>query len=244
MGRSGTDVAREVADIVLEEDDLETLIIAVRDGRTTYNNIRKSVHFFLSTNLTEVIVMFTALSAGIGFPLNVMQLLWINILSDIFPGLALSMEAPEPDILEQPPRDPKEPILSPRDFRRMAFESAVISAGALGAYAFGLARYGPGARASTLAFHSLTTGQILHALSCRSEQHGIFDAVQPPVNKYLALAVGGSLFLQALTVLLPGLRRFLGLTPLSAFDIAAVGSTAMIPLLINESTKKREVTKP
>jgi P-type Ca2+ transporter type 2C len=244
MGRSGTDVAREVADIVLEEDDLETLIIAVRDGRTTYNNIRKSVHFFLSTNLTEVIVMFTALSAGIGFPLNVMQLLWINILSDIFPGLALSMEAPEPDILEQPPRDPKEPILSPRDFRRMAFESAVISAGALGAYAFGLARYGPGARASTLAFHSLTTGQILHALSCRSEQHGIFDAVQPPVNKYLALAVGGSLFLQALTVLLPGLRRFLGLTPLSAFDIAAVGSTAMIPLLINESTKKREATKP
>jgi Ca2+-transporting ATPase len=244
MGRSGTDVAREVADIVLEHDDLETLIIAVRDGRTTYNNIRKSVHFFLSTNLTEIIVMFTALSAGIGFPLNVMQLLWINILSDIFPGLALSMEAPEPDILEQPPRDPKEPILSPRDFKRMAFESAVISAGALGAYAFGLARYGIGAGASTLAFHSLTTGQILHALSCRSERHGIFDAVQPPANKYLALAVGGSLLLQALTVLLPGLRRFLGLTPLSAFDIAAIGSTALIPLFINESTKKREVIKP
>lgn len=220
---------------------METLIIAVRDGRTTYNNIRKSVHFFLSTNLTEIMVMFTALSAGIGFPLNVMQLLWINIISDIFPGLALSMEAPEPDVLEQPPRDPKEPLLSARDFKRMAFESAVISSGALGAYTYGLVRYGLGATASSLAFQSLTTGQILHALSCRSEKHRIFGAVQPPPNKYLSLAVGGSLIVQALTIFLPGLRRFLGLTPLNALDIAVIGSTALLPLMINETTKKAEV---
>lgn len=244
MGESGTDVAREVADIVLEHDNLETLIIAVRDGRTTFNNLRKSVHFFLSTNMTEIMVMFTALSAGIGFPLNVMQLLWINMLSDIFPGLTLSMESPEPEIMDQPPRDPKEPLLSGRDFKRMAFESAVISAGALGAYTYGMARYGLGARASSLAFHSLTAGQILHALSCRSEKHRIFDKVQPPPNKYLALAVGGSLVLQALTVLLPGLRGLLGLTPLSALDIALIGSTAVAPLMINEITKKAEVLQP
>lgn len=80
MGRSGTDVAREVADIVLEHDNLGTLVLAVRDGRTTYRNIRKSVHFFLSTNFTELMVMFASLALGVGFPLNVMQLLWINIM--------------------------------------------------------------------------------------------------------------------------------------------------------------------
>jgi Ca2+-transporting ATPase len=100
MGHGGTDVAREVADVVLEDDNLETLIIAVQNGRNTYKNIRKSVHFFLSTNLSEIMVMFSAMAVGIGFPLNVMQLLWINIISDIFPGLALSMGEPDPRCYE------------------------------------------------------------------------------------------------------------------------------------------------
>lgn len=243
MGRSGTDVAREVADIVLEKDNLESLIIAVRDGRTTYANIRKAVHFFLSTNLTEIMVMFSALAAGIGFPLNVMQLLWINIMSDIFPGIALSMEAAEPDVLERPPRDPLEPLLSSRDFKRMAFESAIISAGSLGAYAYGISRYGMGAKAGSIAFHSLTAAQILHAIGCRSERQSIFDRVQPPPNRSLFLAVGGSLVLQALVGLVPGLRSLLGLTPLSLMDAAVAGSAAILPLIANETTKKRKVGK-
>ncbi|RJR46780.1 MAG: cation-transporting P-type ATPase [Desulfobacteraceae bacterium] len=243
MGRSGTDVAREVADIVLEKDNLESLIIAVRDGRTTYANIRKSVHFFLSTNLTEIMVMFSALAAGIGFPLNVMQLLWINLMSDIFPGIALSMEAAEPDILERPPRNPIEPLLSSRDFKRMAFESAIISAGSLGAYAYGISRYGMGARAGSIAFHSLTAAQILHAVSCRSERRSIFDRVQPPPNRSLFLAIGGSLVLQALAGLVPGLRSLLGLTPLSLIDAAVAGAAAVLPLTANEATKKRKGVK-
>ena len=239
MGQSGTDVAREVADVVLQRDNLETLIVAIEDGRTTYNNIRKSVHFFLSTNLTEILVMFGALAAGIGFPLNVMQLLWINIISDIFPGLALSMEPPEPDIMKRPPRDPQEPLFSNDDYKRMAFESSVISASTLTAYGYGLARYGMGARAASLAFQSLTFGQLLHAISCRSERRGIFDKNGAPPNNYLRLAVGGSLALQALTMVIPGLRRFLGLTPLGLLDTALIGASALAPLLINESTKKR-----
>ena len=106
MGRTGTDIAREVADVVLEKDNLDTLIIAIRDGRTIYINIRKSVHFFLATNLSEIMLTFTAMAVGLGSPLTAVQLLWINLISDIFPGLALAMEAPEPDILERPPRDP------------------------------------------------------------------------------------------------------------------------------------------
>jgi Ca2+-transporting ATPase len=237
MGRSGTDVAREVADIVLEEDNLDTLILAVRDGRTTYQNIRKSVHFFLSTNFTELMVMVASLAAGIGFPLNVMQLLWINIMSDIFTGLALSMEAPEADVLEQQPRDPREPLLSAKDYRRMLVESAVISSAALGAYGYGIARYGLGARAGTLAFHSLVAGQILHALSCRSESKHLLSANTPPPNKYLTLAVGGSLVLQALTAIIPGLRSVLGITPIGLLDAAVVGGSALLSLAANETTK-------
>ncbi len=112
MGRTGTDIAREVADVVLEKDNLDTLIIAIRDGRTIYLNIRKSVHFFLATNLSEIMLTFTAIAVGLGSPLTAAQLLWINLISDIFPGLALAMEAPEPDILERPPRDPQRPIFT------------------------------------------------------------------------------------------------------------------------------------
>ena len=107
MGHTGTDVAREVADIVLEDDNLETMLIAVSEGRTIYNNIRKTVHYLLSTNMSEIMVSSVAISAGLGEPLTAMQLLWINLVSDIFPGLALALEPPEPDILTRPPRDPE-----------------------------------------------------------------------------------------------------------------------------------------
>ena len=239
MGHSGTDVAREVADVVLEDDNLETLIIAVSNGRNTYKNIRKSVHFFLSTNLSEIMVMFTAIAAGIGFPLNVMQLLWINIISDIFPGLALSMGNPDPDVLKEPPRDPEAPLFDKTDFKRMIYESGVISAASMGAYGLGIGMYGFGARATSLAFQSLTFGQLLHAISCRSETHGIFSETRPPSNPYLNVAIGGSLALQVLTMVIPGLRQLLGVTRPNLFDIAVIGGSAALPLLVNESRKER-----
>ena len=247
MGHSGTDVAREVADVVLERDNLETLIMAVRDGRTTYNNIKKSVHFFLSTNFSELMVMSAAMAAGVGTPLNTMQLLWINIISDIFPGLALSMEEPESDILEQPPRDSQEPILTSADFRQIVRESAVLSATALGAYGYGLLRYGAGGAAGGIAFQSLTVGQLLHAICCRSRRHTLFDRRGTPGNKYLNIAVGGSLALQALTAFLPGFRGFLGIAPLNLMDAAVIGVTSLLSLTINEAFKlweKKEISTP
>jgi Ca2+-transporting ATPase len=222
MGHAGTDVAREVADVVLEDDNLETMIIAISHGRTIYNNIRKSVHFLLATNLSEIIVVGAALTAGLGQPLNAMQLLWINLLSDVTPGLALALEPPEPDVLQQPPRDPSAPILTSADFKRIAFESAVLSAGAFGAYGYGLVRYGMGAQANTLAFTSLTVGQLLHAFSCRSHTHSLFSADPLPANPYLTFAVGGSLALQCLAMVIPGLRSLLGLTPLTRLDSVVV----------------------
>ena len=238
MGRTGTDIAREVADVVLEEDNLDTLIIAIRDGRTTYINIRKSVHFFLSTNLSEIMLTGVALMVGLGSPLTAIQLLWINLISDIFPGLALSLEEAEPDVLQRPPRNPHDPIFTGADFKRMTFESGVLTAGALGAYGYGMLRYGLGAQASTLAFHSLTTGQLLHAVSCRSEAHSIFSQEKLPPNRYLNLALGGSLFVQLCAMFIPGLRSILGLAPMGLVDGMVIGGAALLPLLVNEATKQ------
>jgi len=90
------------------------MMVAISQGRTIYNNIRKTIHFLLSTNMSEIMVTFTSISAGLGAPLTPMQLLWINLMSDILPGLALALEPPEPDVLTRPPRDPKEEILQTR----------------------------------------------------------------------------------------------------------------------------------
>lgn len=239
MGRSGTDVAREVADVVLEQDNLETLMIAVRDGRAIYSNIRKSVHFFLSTNMSEIFLMLGAIGFGLGFPLNVMQLLWINIISDILPGLALSMEEAEPDIMAMPPRDPNAPIFSRRDFGRMALESAIITSFSVGAYGYGIARYGQGPKAGTIAFHALTLGQLLHAFSCRSEKRHFWGEEKLSPNPYLNIAIGGSMALQILTALVPPFRRFLGISPVSLIDGAVIAAASVLPILINEANKKK-----
>lgn len=237
MGHTGTDVAREVADVIIEDDNLQTMIIAVSYGRTIYNNIRKSLHFLLSTNMSEIMVMFTAITLGMGQPLNAMQLLWINLLSDILPGLALALEPPEQDVLDHPPRPAQEEIIKPSDFKRITFESAVIGAGALSAYAYGIARYGIGPQAGTLAFTSLTVGQLLHSLSCRSEHIRIVDQKKMPPNRYLNIALGGSLALQVLAMAIPGLRSLLGITTIGFIDGAVIGASALLPLFVNEMTK-------
>jgi P-type Ca2+ transporter type 2C len=237
MGRAGTDVAREVADVVLEEDDLETLIIAISDGRTIYSNIRKTLHYLLATNFSEIQVMFIAAAVGLGYPLNAMQLLWINLVSDIFPGLALAMEPAEPDVMNHPPRDPHEPIVKTGDFKRITFEAATMTTASLAAYGFGVMKYGVGPAAGTLAFQSLTTSQILHAISCRSEKRSIFDAEQSAPNKYLNMAIIGSLGLQLAAQFVPGLRSLLGTTPITISDGLVIGATSVLPLLINEATK-------
>jgi P-type Ca2+ transporter type 2C len=237
MGRGGTDVAREVADIVLEDDRLETMIIAVSRGRTIYNNIRKSVHFLLATNLSEIMVMTIATAIGIGEPLNAIQLLWLNLVTDIFPGLSLAMEAPEPDVLSQPPRSPEEPIIKNSDFGRIAGESGIISISTLAAYGWAIAKYGISPRASTIAFMSLTSAQLLHTISSRSEKHSIFSSEKLPNNPYLNAAVLSAFAIQILAITVPQLRTLLKITPINLVDSLVIAATALLPLLINESTK-------
>jgi len=237
MGGGGTNVARDVSDIILEDDNLHTMSVAVSQGRTIYNNIRKMIHFMVSTNLTEIEVMLAGIATGIGEPMNPMQLLWINLVTDIFPGLALSLEPAEPGIMELPPRDPDESIIAGRDLKRMVFESGMIGLGTMGAYLYGIKRYGIGAAASSLAFNTLTYNELAHALSSRSAYRNLFGGQQLPPNKHLTRAILGMGGLQALVSVLPSARRLLGTTPLNINDILVITAGVILPLLVNEMTK-------
>ncbi len=237
LGERGTEVARSVADVVLEDDNLHTLIAAVEQGRTIYANIRKSLHFLLSSNLSEIEIMLVGTLAGTGEVLSPVQLLWINLLTDILPGLALALEPPEQDVLKQPPRDPAEAIIRPQDAWTMLRESLLLTGGALAAYGITLHQGGTQAKAGGNAFMTLTLGQLLHALSCRSETTGLFNPQGRPANPALNYALAASALLQLLAALLPALRTVLGLSPMTARDWLAVSLGAGTPFLCNEGLK-------
>ena len=236
MGKTGTDIAREVADLVLADDNLETAIAAVSQGRTIYNNIKKALNFLLATNLSEIIVMVVANLLGMGLPLNAIQLLWLNLVTDIFPGLALGLEAPEPNVLNVPPRSPDQAIIESADFQRLGFEAAIISLFSLLAYGYGIASYSIGDRASTIAFMTLVTAQLLHALSCRADLPFWQVKLQP--NHYLTLALGISLSLQFICLFIPSLGSLLKITTINVIDLVVIAIAALLPLIINEATKK------
>lgn len=237
MGGAGTDVARDVAGVVLEDDNLHTMIVAVSEGRTIYNNIRKSVHFLTATNLSEIMLMLGSVGIGLGTPLSTIQLLWINLISDIFPALALAVEPSEPDVLSRSPRDPQEPIVRPSDFKRYGLESLTIAAGAMSSYGYAVARYGIGPQASTIAFMTLTMAQLLHSYSCRSDRNRIVSREKLSPNSYLNLAVGGTAALQMGSAAVPVLRRLLGNTLPRPLDVAMIAAASALPFTVNEATK-------
>lgn len=239
MGLHGTDLARSAADVVLKDDRLQTVLDAIRQGRSISENIEKSVHFLLASNLSEILVVLGATALGRHAPLSPVQLLWINLLSDVLPAVALAAESVEADIMLQPPREAGKPLIGDEKLKRYAIEGAVLSGGAMAAYLYGLLRHGAGARAGTLTFNSLILGQLLHALFCRSERHGVFsDSGVSPGNK-LNLAVGGSIALQLLVNIVPRFRSMLGITRMGMADIIVAAGGAGVPLLINEAAKAR-----
>jgi Ca2+-transporting ATPase len=237
MGGSGTSVAREVADVILEDDDLATMVVGIEQGRAIYDDIKKAVHFILSTNLSEILLTLAGVAVGTGETLTPMQLLWINLMTDIFPELALAVQPPEADVLRRPPRDPARPMFERRDLARIALQGSILTMGPLAAYAYGRSRYGIGPRARTLAFTVLAVTQLVHVLSSRSERHTIFDKERLAHNKYIPMALGGGISLQVIATLLPGVRSVLGSVPLGPADWGVVGVTAVGPFLTNEVLK-------
>jgi len=237
LGGRGTEVARSVADVVLEDDNLHTMIAAVEQGRTIYVNIRKSLHFLLSSNLSEVEIMLIGTALGAGEVLNPIQLLWINLMTDILPALGLALEPPEQDVLKQPPRSPNEAIVRRADAVRLMRESLLLSGGAMAVYGYGAARHGLGPQAGAGAFMTITLGQLLHAISCRSERTRVFGTEKRPPNRFLNAALAGSAALQVGAAFLPPLRKLLRLSPIGALDWVAIAAGATAPFLINEGLK-------
>ena len=222
MGARGTDVARDLADVVLLDDDFSGFVHAVAQGRTIHGNIGKSLRFLLATNFSEILVTVVSLAVGRASPLSPVQFLWINLLSDVLPALALAVEPPEPDVMAQPPRDPAAPLLTARTFGAIAGEAAVIAAATLGAHVIGGSS--PAGRASSMAFSTLTASQLMHALTLRTRGHS---------PRLLAGVVGGSVALHTLAMTAPPLRRLLGTSPLSVGDWGIVAAASTVPLLVN-----------
>jgi Ca2+-transporting ATPase len=173
-----------------------------------------------------------------------MQLLWINLISDIFPGLALAQDPPEDDVMERPPAARHAPLLSGVDYRRILGESALLAAAGLGAFGYGVARYGPGAQASTLAFLSLSSAQLLHALTCRSKTRSVLHGGGLAPNPLLRAALVGSFGLLGLGALLPGLRGALGIAPIGLADVAVVAGSSLWPWLVLEGAKRSKGVRP
>jgi len=236
MGVSGTDFAHAMSDLVLKDDHPAALLQAIAQGRTAYLNIRKSVRYLVATNMSELAATTLAVAAGAPEPFDPLQLLWTNIVTDIWPAVALGLEPVEPGILERPPVSLKEGLLERADWANLGIDAGAATLATLGAFGWGLLRYGPGPRASTLAFMTLTSAQLLYALSMRSERPLRLGGLAP--NPALARAVGVSLLAQIGTVTLPPLRRLLRTTPIGVLDAGVIAVASALPLLVREGLKE------
>ncbi|MFN2111673.1 MAG: calcium-translocating P-type ATPase, SERCA-type [Anaerolineales bacterium] len=234
MGITGTDVAKETADMVLTDDNYASIVSAVEQGRVIYSNIRKFVYFLLSCNIAEIATIFLATMVGWKSPLSAIQLLWLNLISDGAPALALGLEKGDPDLMEQPPRDPDEPILNRFMITGISIQTVAITAVTLGAYWIGLRNFPE--MAATMAFVTLSFSELLRAFTARSERVsilkiGIFS------NKVMNLAILSSLFLLLVVVYVPFLQRIFGTVPLGWLQWEII-----LPLLIGPSIAA-ELTK-
>ncbi|HJR35273.1 MAG TPA: HAD-IC family P-type ATPase [Gemmatimonadales bacterium] len=244
MGKRGTDVAKEVAAVVLQDDRFPTIAAAVEEGRVIFDNIRKFVFYLFSCNLAEVVVLLGATVAGGQAPLLPVQILWLNLVTDTFPALALALEPAEPDIMRRPPRDPDEAILSASFLKRIAAYAVLIAAATLGGYAWALSRGDTDPRrAMTVAFMTLAFAQLFHLLNARRRG----PAITPRhllSNRWALGAVALVTALQIVSVHLPPLAAVLGTVPLPAGDWMIVLGLAAIPAALGQGFKLVRKTGP
>ena len=233
MGVRGTDVAKQAAAIVLTDDRFETVAAAVEEGRVIFDNIRKFVFYLFSCNVAEVLVLLSASLAGLPLPLTPLQLLWLNMVTDTFPALALAMEPGDASVMRRPPRDPQEAILSSAFVTSIFVYAGLITAVTLGAYWSAL-RSVPD-HASTIAFMTLALAQVGHLGNARSER----DVLAPrraTANGFALLGVAMALGLQLLTTAAP-FARILDIAPLDTREWLSVAVWASLPAVIGQLWK-------
>ncbi len=236
MGIRGTDVAKEAAAIVLQDDRFRTIAAAVEEGRVIFDNIRKFVFYLFSCNLAEVLVLLGAGLAGLPLPLTPLQILWLNLVTDTFPALALALEPAEPDVMRRPPRRPDAAILSAGFLRAIAFYAGLITAATL--LAFWLAVAGPLAdpsRALTVSFITLALAQAFHLGNARS--HGAVLGRGALSNRYALGAVALVLLLQLLALYAPPLTAVLDTRPLRWQEWLIVLPLSALPGLVGQAVR-------
>jgi Ca2+-transporting ATPase len=243
MGQHGTELARELADVVLSTDDFGLMPDAVEEGRLVRANIRRVLQYLLTTNASEVWAVAAAVAAGLPSPLTPLQLLWLNLVTDLAPGLGLAMEPREPGLMSQPPRDPREPIVPRSLLRRILVESTAIAAGTLAAYVLGVMRHGRGPVAQSMAFASLVGAQLLHVPFARSGTEPVTSRGRPP-NRALMLGVILSAALQLAALFVPPLRGALGGAALGLADLGIAGLGAVVPLLAIQMHRRASAARP
>lgn len=233
MGITGTDVAKGTADMVLTDDNFATIVIAVKEGRGIFDNIHKTVSFLLSSNIGEVIAILTATILGFTL-LSPIHILWVNLVTDTFPALALGIEPPEEDIMDRKPRDQKIPFLTGKQWTNI-FMIGIVDA------LLTLVAYFIGSQVSvqtgiTMAFMTLGLIQLFVALGFQSERSSIFK-IHPKEHPYLWLAFFGSAALQMIIALVPFLRDIFGLAALTLTQWAVILALCIIMLLFIELRK-------
>ncbi len=237
MGITGTDVTKETADMVLTDDNYASIVSAVEQGRIIYSNIRKFVYFLLSCNMAEIMVIFLATLFGSGTPLNPIQLLWLNLLTDGAPALALGLEKGDPDIMERPPRPVHEPIINRLMTIGISVQTVAITAVVLTAFYIGR-MWDPmnPLLGQTMAFVTLSASELARAYTARSERASLFR-LGVFSNKYMQYAVAASVILLLSVVYIPFLQPIFDTVALGTREWALALPLLLLPSIAAEITK-------
>ena len=229
MGITGTEVSKDAASMILADDNFATIIKAVSNGRNVYRNIKNSIQFLLSGNMAGIFcVLYTSL-LSLPLPFKPVHLLFINLITDSLPAIAIGMEPPEEGLLKEPPRNPKEGILTASFIRDILVQGALIAAATMWAYTTGLHEGGAG-RACTMAFSTLTLARLFHGFNCRSS-HSIIR-LGLGSNLYSVMAFQLGVVLLAAVLFVPGLQIMFAAADLSLSQLTTLAAAAFLPTLV------------
>ncbi|HHD2604104.1 calcium-transporting P-type ATPase, PMR1-type [Clostridium perfringens] len=237
MGITGTDVSKGASDMILTDDNFSTIVSAVEEGRKIYLNIKKSIVFLLSCNLGEILTLFTAILLNWNSPLQPIHILWVNLITDSFPALALGVDKTKEDVMNNPPRNPKESIFVKSDKIQLIINGVLIGGITLFAFKLGERLYPDSLiHAQTMAFVVLSVSQLFLSLSLRSNTKSAFS-LGLFSNKYLVYSILLGIFLQVIIISISFIANIFKVTPLLLYDWIVVILVSLIPFAINEILK-------
>ncbi|MBO5372343.1 MAG: cation-translocating P-type ATPase [Lachnospiraceae bacterium] len=239
MGITGTEVSKDAAAMILSDDNFATIIQAVANGRNVYRNIKNAILFLLSGNTAGILsVVYTSL-LGLPVPFAPVHLLFINLLTDSLPAIAIGMEPSDDSLLKEKPRDPSAGILTKDFIKKMAFQGGLIALAAMSAYYIGLNQ--SAALASTMAFATLTLSRLFHGFNCRSEKSILHLGLGS--NRYSVMAFLAGVVLLAAVLFIPGLQGVFSVMPLSGLAVLQIAGLSILPTIIIQAVKLKKERK-